>query len=297
MYKTLFFILFGLLVFVACQSSDSASANVETDTVIDDYARQVAVPIHPKRIVSTSPAVTEILFALGAGNLLQGRTDFCTYPPEAADIPSIGGISNLNVEHVLSLSPDLIISGSMVPQKSVEQLEKMGVPLVCVIEKPTFEGLYENISMIGHLIGHEKEADSLNRQLKSQVAQLSIPSENDRPSAYYVVGFGASGNYTAGGNTFVNDILHMAGCNNIAADMQGWSYSLEKLIQQDPDYIVIRAEDAESFCKMPPYNRLKAVRQGQVIAIESGWIDLQVPRNINALNLINQKVHNKKAGE
>ena len=64
---------------------------------------------------------------------LVGRTDYCIYPPEAQSVPSIGGISNLNVEKIVSLNPDLVISGSMIPQKSSLQLEQMGVPIVCVI--------------------------------------------------------------------------------------------------------------------------------------------------------------------
>ena len=107
----------------------------ETYQYTDDYGSVVSVPKTPKRVVSLSPAVTEIMFAIGADSLLVGRTEFCVFPPEATRIENLGGISNLNIEKVLSCNPDLIISGSMVPQKVVQQFEKMGVPLVCVIEK------------------------------------------------------------------------------------------------------------------------------------------------------------------
>lgn len=250
------------------------------------------MPTHPKRVVSVSPAVTEILFALGAGDMLVGRTDYCNYPAQAATVPSIGGISNLNVEHVVSLKPELIISGSMVPQATVSQFEKLGIPLVCVIEKSNFQGLYDNISQIGQLVGRVKAADSLNRQLKELVAQsVVLHQDSTLPTVYYVVGFGNSGNFTAGGNTFINDIITMAGGRNIAADMEGWSYSLESLMMQDPDYILIRAEDAETFCHTSPYNRLSAVKAGRVVALESGMIDLQVPRNVDALVAIAKAIH------
>lgn len=290
MTRSLFFVLAGLLLFIACQSAvNSQSA---TDTVVDDYGRKVCVPTHPKRVVSVSPAVTEILFALGAGDMLVGRTDYCNYPAQAATVPSIGGISNLNVEHVVSLKPELIISGSMVPQATVSQFEKLGIPLVCVIEKSNFQGLYDNISQIGQLVGRVKAADSLNRQLKELVAQsVVLHQDSTLPTVYYVVGFGNSGNFTAGGNTFINDIITMAGGRNIAADMEGWSYSLESLMMQDPDYILIRAEDAETFCHTSPYNRLSAVKAGRVVALESGMIDLQVPRNVDALVAIAKAIH------
>lgn len=278
-----------------CKMTGNASDTGTTTLYTDDYNQTVAVPVSPTRIVSTSPAVTEIIFALGAEDLLVGRTDFCVYPPAAQAIESIGGISNLNVEKIVSLKPDLVISGSMIPQKSSLQLDKMGVPIVCVIEKQDFEGLYENISKIGQLVGREQAADSLNKQMRLQAAQVAKEmSEKNRgvepKGVYYVVGFGPTGNFTAGGNSFINDIIAMAGGRNIAADIKGWSYSLEALMQADPDYIMIRREDSATFCKTAPYNKLSAIRNGRIIAIESGTIDLQVPRNIDAIRFISQRL-------
>ncbi|MBP5645443.1 MAG: ABC transporter substrate-binding protein, partial [Bacteroidales bacterium] len=182
-----------------------ASPQHKNDTVVytDDYNRTVQVPVAPQRVVSTSPAVTEIIYALGGQELLVGRTDFCTYPPEAASVESIGGISNLNVEKIVSLNPDIVISGSMIPKKSTDQLEKMGVATVHVIEKQRFDGLYENISRIGQLIGRAPQADSLNEVLRERIHTLTHShihalTHSSIPSIYYVVGFGPTGNFTAG---------------------------------------------------------------------------------------------------
>ena len=283
---------FYLLVFYSC--SHPVRQEV-TDTVTDDYGRTVVVPSHPQRVVSLSPAVTEILFALDAGDLLVGRTDFCTYPPEAGRIPSIGGISNLNIENILTLNPDLVISGSMVGKKATDQMDQMGTPMVCVIEKPRFEALYDNIRAIGRLVGKEKEADSLVESLKWKVERLladtSLSTFNSQLSTcYYVVGFGPTGNFTAGGNTFINDIIRMAGGRNIAEEVEGWNYSLEALMQENPDYIIVRREDSAAFCGMKPYNTLDAVRKGHVIGIVSGTLDLQVPRNIDAILYLRQRM-------
>ena len=271
-----------------------------TDTVTDDYGRSVVVPSSPTRVVSLSPAVTEIMYALGAGDLLVGRTDFCTYPPEASALPSIGGISNLNIESILALRPDLVISGSMVGKKATDQMDQMGTPMVCVIEKPRFDALYDNIRAIGRLVGKEREADSLNVRLKALMneclntdTQTITQSSNQtiHPTVYYVVGFGPAGNFTAGGNTFINDIIRMAGGRNIAQDIDGWSYSLEALVGEDPDYIIVRREDSAAFCSMKPYNTLTAVKKGHVIGIESGTLDLQVPRNIDAVLYLRQRMN------
>ncbi len=280
---------FALLLLVvalcnACGPSATNPKNVEQHySYTDDYGSVVEVPSHPHRIVSLSPAVTEIMFALGADSLLVGRTEFCLYPPQASRIENIGGISNLNIEKVLSAKPDLIISGSMVPRKVVKQFEDMGVPLVCVIEKQQFDGLFENISKIGSLCDHKRQADSLNSSLRQQLSQIDTAAPAKPKTVYYVVGFGSGGNFTAGGNTFINDIITMAGGDNIAKDSQGWTFSVEALLHADPDFLLIRAEDSARFAQTAPYNQLSAVRKGHMVALEEGILDLQVPRNIELI--------------
>ena len=275
-----------------------------SDTVTDDYGRTVVINGHASRIVSASPSITEILYAMGQSHRLVGRTDFCLYPPEADTLPSIGGISNLNIEAILALHPDLVLTASMIPQRSVDQLEQMGVPVVCIIEKNHFEDLYGNIRQIGGLIHCEAAADSLITLLQQRVkdefrisnfekdsnSKFKIQNSKLTPTVYYVVGFGPTGNFTAGGNTFIDDIIRLAGGRNLAHDVTGWSYSLESLIQNDPDYIVVRREDSAAFCHTQPYTQLTAVKQGRVIGIESGTMDLQVPRNIDAVLYLRSRI-------
>lgn len=290
-----------VLLLAACGGKQPQTAT--TDTVVDDYNRTVVIPHNASRIVSASPAITEIIYALGQSHRLVGRTDFCLYPPAADTLPSIGGISNLNIEAILALQPDIVVSASMIPQRCVDQLEKMGVPVVCIIEKNHFEELYNNISRIGQLLHCESAADSLNKSLNALMNEcISGFAQSDtqafkhsnlqtfKPSVYYVVGFGATGNFTAGGNTFIDDIIQLAGGRNLAHDNTGWSYSLESLMQNDPDYIVVRREDSAAFCRTHPYAKLSAVRNGHVIGIESGTLDLQVPRNIDAILYLREKI-------
>ena len=287
--RFLLFIACMLSLLSACGPHHSEASDNDTYAYTDDYNCTVQVPRRPARVVSLSPAVTEIFFALGADSLLVGRTEFCAYPPEAAAIENIGGISNLNIEKVLSCEPDLIISGSMVPQKMVQQFAKMGVPLVCVIEKQHFDGLFENIGKIGSLIGKAERADSLNAILRDRLSALDLTPAAHPCSVYYVVGFGSGGNFTAGGNTFINDIIEMAGGQNIARESQGWTFSVEALLQANPDFILIRAEDSAKFTHTPPYDQLSAVREGRMIALEDGILDLQVPRNIDVIQRLKER--------
>ncbi len=287
---------FGFLVVLAtaCQTNTNSLPEKENYLFVDDYNREVHVPKNPKRIVSVSPAITEIIFALHGNERLIGRTDYCTYPNDALAIESIGGINNLNVEKLFALAPDLVIIGSMVPENTANIIAKAGIPLVAIREKATFEALFENIRKIGMLIGNEEEAAKLNKNLQNQVQKITSSlkaDSNHKPTVYYVVGFGKGGNFTAGGNTFITDIFSIAGTQNIASNITGWSYSVEALLKADPEYIFVRKEDAEAFVQTYPYNNLSAVKKGRVIPIESVYLDLQVPRNIDALVFIYQATH------
>ena len=288
----------GLLIAILCWACGNAlqTSTLPDDSTlvfVDDYGQESTVPAYPQRIVSASPAITEIIYALGAEDRLVGRTDFCSYPPQCKTVESIGGISNLNVEKILSLRPDVVLCGSMIPQNSVQLCAQMGVPMVCVIEQPHFDSLYSNIAKIGRLVGCTARADSLNKVLRQRIAVVSqsIDTTLPRPSVYYVVGFGAGGNFTAGGNTFINDIIRMAGGRNVAENVTGWSYSLEALFDADPDYILIRGEDSAAFCSSKPYSSLRAVQQHHLVPLANGILDLQVPRNIDFVEQLYGAIH------
>lgn len=279
----------------SCGGVGSSSSN-DMYVFVDDYDREVLVPKDPKRIVSASPAITEILFALDAQDKLVGRTDYCNYPAEALNIESIGGINNLNVEKLLSLSPDLVLVGSMVSENIVNIISKAHVPVVVVKEKDNFDALFDNIERIGVLSNKVDMALKLNDSLNEQVSSVkkSINVADSKPTVYYVVGYGSGGNFTAGGNTFINDIFNICGLKNIAEDIKGWNFSTEALLDADPDYIFIRKEDKDEFMSTAPYTYLSAVKKKKVIPIESAYIDLQVPRNVEGLLYIHNSINNEE---
>ena len=296
-------IRFGLGIVViavmiaGCQYNTSESNTDNYYTYTDDYNRTVKVPNNPKRIVSISPAITEVIYALGADDRLVGRTDFCNYPPQVDSVESIGGISNFSIEKLLALKPDLVLIGSMVNENTVNLMTNAGITLVTVREKDNFEALFDNIEKIGLLCGHHDEAINLNDSLRKKVELITSQidtSASNKPTVYYVVGYGKGGNFTAGGNTFINDIFEICGLSNIAKDIIGWNYSVEALLEADPDYIIIRREDMATFMNTKPYTYLSAVKQGRVIPIESAYIDLQVPRNVDGLVYIYNSINKKE---
>ncbi|MCK5734879.1 MAG: ABC transporter substrate-binding protein, partial [Spirochaetaceae bacterium] len=98
------------------------------------------------------------------------------------------------------------------------------------------------------------------------------------PRVYYVVGFGEGGDWTAGGDTFISQMITMAGGENIASDISGWSFSLEAIVEGDPDLILIPSWAESIFETTPVYSDLRAVKNGNIIVIDENSIVRQGPR-------------------
>lgn len=252
----------------------------------------------PVKVVSVSPAVTEILFALDCGDRLIGRTDFCNYPPEAKNIKSIGGINNANLEEIIKLQPDLVITSSIFTKKMFETIEDAGIPIISFKETNTIEGLYETIEMLGKVMNKETKAKSIIDKFEEDLKIVKIKRDSIQkirkttslPKVYYVVGFGQMGDFSAGKNTFINEIITLAQGDNIAKESINWSFSKEEIFANQPDYIFIRKEDSAQFVKTHPYTQLKAVKENKVFGIESNLMDILSPRTIKAIEFISEKI-------
>ncbi|MBQ7985262.1 MAG: ABC transporter substrate-binding protein [Bacteroidales bacterium] len=249
-----------------------------------------------QRIASVSPQVTEILFALGCGQRLVTRTDFCKFPPQAEKIQSVGGINDANLELIIALRPDIVITSSIFPKKSVTMIEDAGIAVMSFREGSKIQDMYAVMRTLGKITGKEKTADSLIEDCKQrlqavsvQCKKLSEQSARTKPKVYYVVGFGASGDFSAGGDTYVNEIITLAGGDNIAKKATNWSFNKEELFRNQPDYIFVRSYDRENFMNMHPYSELKAVKEGKVFGIDN--LDNQTPRSIDAIEYIFKTIY------
>lgn len=291
MRKSFLFILtvtafFAVAVF-SCRQSAPKPRSVYYSAK-DSYGREVVLEKEPQRIVSLSPAITEALYLLGADDKLAGVSDFCEYPPEAAKIPKVGGMRNINMEVLLSLHPDVVLIGSIVSAEDVRKIENMHIPVVAVREEEKLDGMADMIDVLGAIANRRQEAAALSRQWRGKLARLRAGSANavDRKSVYYVVGFGDGGDFTAPASSHIHDIITLAGGRNVGEGLAGWNVSREFLFRADPDIIVIRSEDLHAFCTRHPYTELTAVRQNRVYPIESGTIDIVSPRNLAAVDTI-----------
>ncbi len=281
-------LLIGLsLLFVACHSPKTEQQGTFF-TWEDSYNRHVELASPPQCIVSISPAITEVMFLVGAQDKLIGVSDFCKYPPETEKITKIGGMHNINFEVLLSLHPDVVLIGSMISQQDVETIEKMGIPVICIVEESSLEGMAEMMEVIGKITQCEEKGNAEAAKWRERIAELktNAPDPESRKCVYYVVGFGDGGDFTAPKNTHIQEIIELAGARNAGDSLTGWNISREYLFKVDPDIIVVRQEDKDAFVSRYPYTLLNAVKNNHVYPIESGWIDVVSLRNMQAVDYI-----------
>jgi iron complex transport system substrate-binding protein len=290
-------LFFCLGLFFSCKESNFSNKEISDATIefTDYYNRKVKVKQKPQTVVSISPGITEILFDLGVGNKIIGRTIFCNFPKEALQIEAIGGISDANLERIIALRPQIVITSSMVRKDLVENIEKAGISIICLPERSNIEGVFGTIKILGKIFDKENTADSLINNMKNQLNEIkSTYNDNSyKPSIYYVVGYGATGDFTAGRDTYINEIIELSGGKNIANNISNWSYSKEELFAQQPDYIIVRQEDLNHFINTAPYKDLKAVKEKKVLGINSSLIDCQTCRSIEAIRIISNFIHQK----
>jgi len=261
----------------------------------DSYNREIRLDKEPEKIISLSPGITEMLFMLHAEEKLIGISDYCNFPEATQYINKLGGLQNINIETIISLQPDIVLIGSIIPKKEVEKMEKSGITVIALKQEEKLEGIPEALRILGKIVNNSKYADSLAvyyydllESYKSN--HITKYANNRKPTVYYVVSFGAAGDFTAPANSHINEIIQLAGGRNIGDSLSTWNISREYLFSQNPDIIFIRPEELPYFLKTYPYYLLEAVKKGRVYSIESGWIDVVAPRNFLAIEEIKEKI-------
>jgi iron complex transport system substrate-binding protein len=260
----------------------------------DSYQRVVTLDRKPERIVSVAPNITEIIFALGKGGLLAGRTEYCDFPPEARKVESIGGLLDPNIEKIVALNPDIVIASTHFQKEALKKLEDLGVKVAVLYGAADFDGVYFTIAQVGKIVDAVPQADRLIAAMRRKVATITGRVRGQpRTKVYYLVGFGKAGDYTAGGDTFIGKMLALAGGANVAGDSKGWQYSLEKLVEKDPDAIICAKNYAslEALRHAAGYRELTAVRAGKVLEIDNNLLDRQGPRLVEGLETLARFLH------
>lgn len=259
-------------------------------TVADMKGREITLDAPAARIVALSPSDCEILYALGAEDTLVGRGQYCDYPEAVLEIPAVNSGAETNLEQILALNPQVVVMTAMAQTtEQVEALEKAGVKVV-VSDAQDIAGTYEAIALLGKLVGKEAEADALITQMKDAFAAIAEKAENTGKTVYFEVSPLEYGLWTAGKNTFMDELATICGLENAFADVEGWQgVSQEQVLARDPDYIVTISmyfgegpTPVEEILGRKGWEGLKAVKNQQVFNADSNAMSRPAPRLVDA---------------
>ena len=208
-------------------------------TVVDMAGREVKFDKPVEKAVALTAADCEIIFALGAEEVLVGRGAYCDYPAEVTDIPSVESGYETNIEQIIALQPDVMFMGTMAQTtEQVEQLEKAGIRVV-VSDAQTIEGTYECIRIIGEVLGKQEEAAKIIDDMQATFAEIEANKLDGTKTVYFETAPLQWGLYSAGSGTFMDEIAQMMGLKNCFGDVEYWpQVSEEQVIERNPDYIV-----------------------------------------------------------
>lgn len=268
-------------------------------SVVDDLQRTVILREPAHRIVSLAPSITECLYALGAGDKVNGVTDFCNYPPEARLKQHVGGMINPSIEAVVGLQPDLVVlsmEGNI--REDFRRLVSFGIP-VFVSNPRTLEGIYSSLHTLGTLTGREDSARSLVAQLKSRERAIRSAAEA-KPSVRVLLLVSLQPLMCAGRNTFIDELLRTAGGTNLAERARGTypSYSRENVIADDPEVIIVTSdilpEGAGLTAMFPEWGQVDAVRSGRVFRLDADVVSRPGPRALDALERLFHILHSQQ---
>jgi iron complex transport system substrate-binding protein len=290
--------LFALLVTSCAKAPESATP--APAPITDQLGRAVTIKAIPQRIVSLAPSNTEILFALGVGDRIVGVTDYCTYPPEAKEKPSIGGFSTPNIEEVIAKNPDLILADVIHKDKVIPQLESKGLTVIALNPK-TIDEVLAAITLIGKVTGAEKEAASMVADMKGRIKAITDKtdklSEGQKQRVLEIVWHDPL--MAAGADTLHDELIGKAGGINIAHNLTDYAdISLEAVIAANPEVMIADVGMGEGedlpFQFLMSESRLKdtdARKNNRVYSINVELVSHPGPRTVTALEQLAKFIH------
>ena len=265
----------------------SALADEPAVTVTDMGGREITLKEPASRVVALTAADCEILYAIGAGETLVGRGEYCDYPAEVFDVPSVQSGYETNIEQIIALEPQVVLMGTMAQSvEQVEALEKAGIAVV-VSDAQDIEGVYTAIRMIGKLMGYDDNAEALVAGMQDTFAELKEASKGDgSESIYFEVSPLQWGLWTAGTGTFMDEITQMLGLKNAFSDVEGWGeISEEQVIERAPDYIVTITmyfgegpTPEEEIMSRAGWEKIPAVANGKILNLQNNELSRPGPR-------------------
>ena len=248
---------------------------------VDAMNRPVELTAPPQRIVSLVPSVTEILFALGAGDQLVGATRFCTYPPAARDLPRVGDYSEPSLEAIAVLAPDLVVLAADAASPALlARIEALDIAAYVVYPKG-ITGTVATIRQLGEVVGQAAAAERLASELQLKIDTVRQTSQSQhKPRVLFCVM--TEPLVVAGPGTLIDDLLQAAGASNVVptGPVRYPTWGAEALLAADPDILILSVHPGQQGPDelMAIWPELRASRDRQVVTVEADWVSRPGPR-------------------
>ena len=255
-------------------SADTTAARPAAPDATDDFGDPVATGRRPSRIVSLNPTTTELLFALGAGDRLVGRTHWDQYPAEARAVPDLGPGIRPNVEAVLGARPDLVLlyaSGDN--RAAASSLRAAGVPVVA-LKVDRIADFLRCVRLVGDAIGERARADTVADSVaRSLDAVRAVTASVTRPRVIWPLL--AEPLYVIGGGSFVSELVQAAGGTNVFGDLPQPSPQVgrEEVLKRDADVVIAAPSSVKRILADPSWRALTAVRTRRVYADDTTLVE------------------------
>lgn len=284
-----------LFAWSACTTTRPAPDGPVTREIVDDVGRHVSVPVPVNRVISLAPNLTEIVFAIGAGHRLVGRTSYCDFPPEAKAVAEVGDTLNPSLERVIALQPQVVlISTASQLEVFTQQLQSQNIA-VFVTDPRDLEGVLRTIDQIGRILGDQQQAELLIQKLRERTNAVEEAVKGKQPVRVF---YQVSGEplYTAGRDSFATDLIRRAGATSVTADVPGaWpKYSAESALAAKPEAIILSTGGSMGEANSTVTEALKqspAVLDGRVYKVNDDYMTRPGPRAVDGLEAIARALH------
>ena len=267
-----------------CQTK--AEPENKSITITDRTGREIPLEEPATRVVALSAADCEILYAVGAGDTLVGRGEYCDYPAEVLNVPSVQSGYETNIEQIIELKPQVLLMSTMAQtEEQVKALEDAGIKVV-VSDAQNIEGVYQSITMIGDLMGKSEEAAKVVEGMKNTFKEVSGNESLQGKTVYFEVSPLEYGLWTAGKNTFMDEIAQMMGLKNCFDDVEGWGeISEEQVLERNPDIIVTISmyfgegpTPVEEIMGRAGWENVTAVKDSKILNLQNNELSRPAPR-------------------
>ena len=300
-------VILGVAAVIVWQQFSVPNENSGIISVIDDAGKNVTITSYPDRIVSLAPSTTELLFGLGLSDKIVGSVSYSRYAAdiknaiEDKNITVVGTFSKVSVELVTGLQPDLIVASGAYQQSLAEKFTEQGKAVV-ILNPTEFSGILADIELLGKVTGQNANATALVDSMQSIVQEITAKTSGlDKPSVYVEYYVDKNGYSSYGANSYINELISMAGGVNVFAGFQGQyvTTSTEEVLKANPVIIVISKGVMSSLSGITPdsiraresWDNTDAVKNNKIYEVDEALITIWGPRIVKGLEALAQVIH------